>query len=70
MRNIKKEFVGTLGDVSKLVEYIIESDEVEKKVNDEEFSRLAHNVSYYKIDEIIDYLEALIELEEKNDSYY
>lgn len=65
MRNIKREFVGTLGDVSKLIEYIIESGEVEKKVNDEEFSRLAHNVSYYKIDEIIDYLEALIELEEK-----
>lgn len=63
MRNIKKEFVGTLGDVSKFIEYIIESDEIKNKVNDEEFNKLMSNVSYYKIDEIIDYLETLIELE-------
>lgn len=70
MENIKKEFVGTLGDVSKFIEYIIESDEIKNKINDEEFNKLMSNVSYYKIDEIIDYLEALIELEEKNNSYY
>lgn len=69
MKNIKKEFVGTLGDVSKFIEYIIESDDIKNKVNDEEFNRLMSNVSYYKIDEIIDYLEALIELEEKNNIY-
>lgn len=70
MENIKKEFVGTLGDVSKFIEYIIESDEIKNKINDDEFNKLMSNVSYYKIDEIIDYLEALIELEEKNNTYY
>ena len=70
MENIKKEFVGTLGDVSKFIEYIIESDEIKNKINDEEFNKLMSNVSCYKIDEIIDYLEALIELEEKNNTYY
>ena len=70
MENIKKEFVGTLGDVSKFIEYIIESDEIKNKINDDEFNKLMSNVSYYKIDEIIYYLEALIELEEKNNTYY
>ncbi len=63
MNKIKKEFVGVLNDLSKFIEYIIENNEIEKKVNDLKFSEMLKNISYYKIDEIIDYLETLIKME-------
>lgn len=62
---MKKEFIATLNNASKLIEYIIQDNYVEDCVNDKEFSDLVKNVSYYKIDEIVDYLETLIEMEEK-----
>lgn len=62
---MKKEFIAQLNNVSKLVEYIIENNEIDYKVNDIKFSELIKNVSYYKIDEIIDYLETLVKMEER-----
>lgn len=59
----KKKFVAQLENVSKLIEYIFDNDWIEYKVNDKEFSELLKNVSYYEVDEIIDYLENLIRLE-------
>jgi len=54
------EYIGVLDNVSRLIEYIIENNEVEYKVNNIEFSKLIKNVSYYKIDEIRDYLEGVL----------
>lgn len=59
----KKKFIAQLENVSKLIEYIFDNDWIEYKVNDKEFSELLKNVSYYEVDEIIDYLENLIRLE-------
>lgn len=59
----KKKFIAQLENVSKLIEYIFDNDWIEYKVNDREFSELLKNVSYYEVDEIIDYLENLIRLE-------
>ncbi len=61
----KKEFIAQLENVSALIEYIFENDWIEDEINQIEFSELLKNVSYYKIDEIRDYLEALVRLEEK-----
>jgi hypothetical protein len=61
---MKREFVATLKNISKLIKYIIENNKIEYKVNDIKFSDLVKNVSYYEIDKIIDYLESLIESEE------
>lgn len=61
----KKEFIAQLENVSKLIEYILENDWIEDEVNQIKFSELLKNVSYYKIDEIRDYLETLVRLEEK-----
>lgn len=59
----KKKFIAQLENVSKLIEYIFDNDWIEYEVNQIEFSELLKNVSYYEIDEIIDYLENLIRLE-------
>ena len=61
----KKEFIAQLENVSALIEYIFENDWIEYEVNQIRFSELLENVSYYKIDEIRDYLEELVRLEEK-----
>jgi len=62
---MKRKFIAQLENVSKLIEYIIENNEIEYKVNDKQFSELLKNVSYYEVDEIIDYLETLVEMEVK-----
>jgi len=62
---MKRKFIAQLENVSKLIEYIIENNEIEYKVNDKQFSELLKNVSYYEVDEIIDYLETLVEMEER-----
>ena len=59
----KKKFIAQLENVSKLIEYIFDNDWIEYEVNQIEFSELLKNVSYYEVDEIIDYLENLIRLE-------
>jgi hypothetical protein len=61
----KKKFIAQLENVSKLIEYIFDNDWIEYEVNQIEFSELLKNVSYYEIDEIIDYLENLIRLEDE-----
>ena len=53
------EYMGFLNDVSRFIEYIIENNEIEYKVNDVKFSDMLKNMSYYKIDEIIDFLETI-----------
>jgi hypothetical protein len=65
VNKMKRKFIAQLENVSKLIEYIIENNEIEYKVNDKQFSELLKNVSYYEVDEIIDYLETLVEMEVK-----
>lgn len=60
-----KQFIEQLKKIDKLLEYIIENDWIEYEVNQREFSELLNSISPYKVKEIIDYLDALVRLEEK-----